>query len=727
MILEIIGTLIATGKTFLVFKELLDYLSSLKKSSIDSSNIEDVENIIISLESRYKNIEFKEKIGVISQSDSLLEKNKITVSILNIVNEINASSGPNLGAKVFLSYSYRDREKVEVVKSSLYELAQDGFISLVIDSEILPGENFSDELKKQIDNSDIIIMVVSKNYQATFSTYRELFYILGRQKKKSENLMIVSLDGIESVESIISNSIVNYRIINFNSKKKDKVNIFKEVIIDFIKNNLRELSALENEYNLLKQKLIKSKSDQRRIDIIDSIIEIQQELHDEVKLNQYLRKKKEYQFRLNLKLPVKIEKIEIEGVSIFSSIEWNLSPSINILLGKNGYGKSYLLRLIACFLQNEKDIMDDDYEMYSFSTIKGRVVQNSKWNNILYKECEFKKGIGKIPILAIPSTRNISPNLRIDVVKTIRGMSLSEMGAATLTSFYSFEALIKDLFYVYGNDLIKFSKDNPHLENSIAEFDLTKIIESVFYNLTGDTFKISRIEEYIGQTQMDIFVNIEGSDKPVLLQKISQGTLSLLSIVMLIYYYLKSCSAGNSDTDIANQSGIVFIDEVDAHLHPAWQQKIVSILRNTFPSVQFILTAHSPLIVSGTLENEVSCLIKDDNNEFRIKQFSKNFIKKSIEDVYKEVFELSDVNNDDTYLEYLTKLSYTPIKEIELEINKLEKQPNSIEDRKRLNELYRMIQVNQIKVNEQDNLLSQNEDLKIEIRELKRKIKALSK
>jgi predicted ATP-binding protein involved in virulence len=45
--------------------------------------------------------------------------------------------------------------------------------------------------------------------------------------------------------------------------------------------------------------------------------------------------------------------------------------------------------------------------------------------------------------------------------------------------------------------------------------------------------------------------------------------------------------------------GIVLIDEVDLHLHPSWQQQmIVGLLRQAFPQVQFIVTTHSPQVLS---------------------------------------------------------------------------------------------------------------------------------
>ncbi|WP_350350464.1 AAA family ATPase [Microbacterium sp. A8/3-1] len=49
---------------------------------------------------------------------------------------------------------------------------------------------------------------------------------------------------------------------------------------------------------------------------------------------------------------------------------------------------------------------------------------------------------------------------------------------------------------------------------------------------------------------------------------------------------------------LCSTPGIVLIDEVDLHLHPSWQQQIVPLLRKTFPRVQFILTTHSPQVIS---------------------------------------------------------------------------------------------------------------------------------
>lgn len=50
--------------------------------------------------------------------------------------------------------------------------------------------------------------------------------------------------------------------------------------------------------------------------------------------------------------------------------------------------------------------------------------------------------------------------------------------------------------------------------------------------------------------------------------------------------------------------GIVLIDELDLHLHPKWQRRIIEDLRNTFPKVQFICTTHSPFLIQSLRSSE---------------------------------------------------------------------------------------------------------------------------
>ena len=56
---------------------------------------------------------------------------------------------------------------------------------------------------------------------------------------------------------------------------------------------------------------------------------------------------------------------------------------------------------------------------------------------------------------------------------------------------------------------------------------------------------------------------------------------------------------------LAQTPGVVLIDELDVHLHPKWQRRVVESLRRVFPRLQFISTTHSPFIVQSLREDEL--------------------------------------------------------------------------------------------------------------------------
>jgi hypothetical protein len=59
--------------------------------------------------------------------------------------------------------------------------------------------------------------------------------------------------------------------------------------------------------------------------------------------------------------------------------------------------------------------------------------------------------------------------------------------------------------------------------------------------------------------------------------------------------------------------GLVFIDEIEAHLHPKWERTILPLLRKHFPKTTFYVTTHSPLIISTTEEGEGYELVTKEN------------------------------------------------------------------------------------------------------------------
>jgi predicted ATP-binding protein involved in virulence len=63
---------------------------------------------------------------------------------------------------------------------------------------------------------------------------------------------------------------------------------------------------------------------------------------------------------------------------------------------------------------------------------------------------------------------------------------------------------------------------------------------------------------------------------------------------------------------------LVLIDELDAHMHPRWQQVLVSRLKTVFPNIQFIASTHSPLIIGGLDRKEVECFTIRDGKVVKV-------------------------------------------------------------------------------------------------------------
>ncbi|MBF0533564.1 MAG: AAA family ATPase [Nitrospirae bacterium] len=66
--------------------------------------------------------------------------------------------------------------------------------------------------------------------------------------------------------------------------------------------------------------------------------------------------------------------------------------------------------------------------------------------------------------------------------------------------------------------------------------------------------------------------------------------------------------------DPLSEPAVVLVDEIDLHLHPAWQRELINFLNSRFTKTQFIVTSHSPLIVQGNNEANIVLLRKEGDH-----------------------------------------------------------------------------------------------------------------
>ncbi|PLC05402.1 ATP-binding protein [Variovorax sp. RO1] len=98
--------------------------------------------------------------------------------------------------------------------------------------------------------------------------------------------------------------------------------------------------------------------------------------------------------------------------------------------------------------------------------------------------------------------------------------------------------------------------------------------------------------------------------EPSPFRNLSDGQRAIIGLIADIARRMCLANPHLDDRVLKETPGIVIIDELDMHLHPAWQRRIPFVLRSAFPCIQFIAASHSPQII-GELKAEEIILMRD--------------------------------------------------------------------------------------------------------------------
>lgn len=391
-------------------------------------------------------------------------------------------------------------------------------------------------------------------------------------------------------------------------------------------------------------------------DIYIQLDETKEASEVEQKLKQVMEKKA---FEANLGSRIVLKELELQDLDFFGDFSWTFQPRVNVLLGKNGFGKSHLLRFLVALLQ--KDV-GKSAEFFEHSRARPlaclSVEREGEPKKICRNKIVFENSMGKVPILAIPDMRFIDKS---NTIVSITGESKEEDLSRQWSYHFLFQKPVEGLIQEFLYQLCITYLD----KGKTFDIPVFQLLHQVIGKLSDHQFKFHQIE-LTSRAGFKVNVITEGTQNPMPIQKASQGTLSVLAIFGLIYSYLNWAFPRVQEKDLVNQPAIVFIDEIDAHLHPSWQKKIVGLLRECFPKIQLVVTAHSPLVVAGCKEGEVAVLKKG----FIVKRFEQDFIGYETRQLYEKVFEVEE--KDDNYLYYNALYPFRG--DIREEINRLEKE-----------------------------------------------------
>lgn len=145
-----------------------------------------------------------------------------------------------------------------------------------------------------------------------------------------------------------------------------------------------------------------------------------------------------------------------------------------------------------------------------------------------------------------------------------------------------------------------YNKENEEFRHKQAEqsFDVTlKELDTVRRAVAGMIPEIS--EPHVDVNPLR-FVVRQGGELLDIMQ-LSDGYKTLLALVIDLSRRMALANPHLDDPLLAD--AVVMIDELDLHLHPSWQQRVVGDLLKTFPNAQFIVTTHTPYIVESANNN----------------------------------------------------------------------------------------------------------------------------
>lgn len=120
----------------------------------------------------------------------------------------------------------------------------------------------------------------------------------------------------------------------------------------------------------------------------------------------------------------------------------------------------------------------------------------------------------------------------------------------------------------------------------------------------------------IGEDEGGLFPQIETPSGVLPLHVLSQGTQSMIHC--LAHLILGYADYYGFPTDLEEKPGILVIDEIDAHLHPSWQRRIIPTLVRHFPRLQIFCSTHSPLMLAGLKSGQVQLLRRGEDGTLSV-------------------------------------------------------------------------------------------------------------
>jgi predicted ATP-binding protein involved in virulence len=288
----------------------------------------------------------------------------------------------------------------------------------------------------------------------------------------------------------------------------------------------------------------------------------------------------------------------------------------NILLGDNGTGKTTLLRSIYMTACDYHMLYKKKYsQLLNFNESSFIEIGYLSSNKILYELITAKKERNSFNITRLFTSEEEQKEIDFPEIDfpDIKFNHFIAYGANRIgekenyVSLYEESTLVDEEVKLINVEdyliTLDYLKNKVQREKSEREY---KIVEDILKKVLPDVEDIRIITK--GRKPYVEFLMQYGWIK---YQDLSLGyqTVTAWMVDLAVRMFEKFSRHKNP----LAQPAVVMVDEIDLHMHPRWQQKIMRHLSEQFPKIQFIVTAHSPLIVQSATDANVIVLKREGN------------------------------------------------------------------------------------------------------------------
>lgn len=341
-----------------------------------------------------------------------------------------------------------------------------------------------------------------------------------------------------------------------------------------------------------------------------------------------------------------LAQLKLHNYRRFEYFEIDFHPELTVIAARNGQGKTTILEAIAAALgpfvgafdngkaehirrtdarygvqgegfENEQNfpvVIDatlcapDINWQRALRSAKGRTSTKeatplASWGKALQAQLR-QKADTPLPVIRYYSSKRLwlsHKNTSSKAILTESRTAGYEDCLSSLSSFVQLQAWMKK-----ASLAVLQQRSQPGYELSNLQARLQGIADAVDTVMEGEDWSHFHYSHVFDELAM---VHPDHGALPISL--LSDGVRAMISLTADLALRCVRLNGYLNEKAPLESQGIVLIDEVDLHLHPFWQQQVVHSLRCAFPRLQFIVSSHSPQVLSTVKRENIKVVFRD--------------------------------------------------------------------------------------------------------------------